>query len=158
MDYRSTPTLVVRMIITEPYTAELRSILLDSHAKIIKCDAYITNWCAHSRRTQTWLSQNQIPFNPIDIERDREAASRVQTWNKGYLSTPTLDIVLCAIEPSMEELKIDSGLWSSLTMSGFFVNHIHVFPSELWPGAGPGDMAELAADLRDRRGCLLCSL
>ncbi len=107
--YRSTPTIVVRMIITEPYTAELRSILLDSHVKIIKCDAYVTNWCAHSRRAQAWLSQNQIPFNPIDIERDREAANRVQTWNKGYLSTPTLDIVLCALEPSMEELKMILG-------------------------------------------------
>jgi predicted TIM-barrel fold metal-dependent hydrolase len=32
-------------------------------------------------------------------------------------------------------------------MAGFFVNHIHVFPPELWPGAGPGDMATLAADL-----------
>jgi glutaredoxin len=99
----------VRMIVTEPYTAELKSILLDGHAKLLNCDVYITNWCAHSRRTRTWLTQNQVACNEIDIERDREAASRVQAWNKGYLSTPTLDITLLALEPSMEELKIILG-------------------------------------------------
>jgi ferredoxin-thioredoxin reductase catalytic chain len=103
--FRSVPTIVVRMIVTEPYTAELESVLLRGQARLLSCTAYITSWCAHSRRTLAWLKQNQIQHDVIDIERDREAASRVQTWNKGYLSTPTLDITLCVTEPSTEQLK-----------------------------------------------------
>jgi ferredoxin-thioredoxin reductase catalytic chain len=108
--YRSVPTVVVRLIVTEPFPPDLEALLVASQAQIMECRVYITSWCAHSRRTMAWLKERRIPFEAIDIERDREAAKRVQEWNKGFLSVPTLDITLRATEPTTDQLRAMLGL------------------------------------------------
>jgi len=50
----------------------------------------------------------------MDVDQDPEAAQRVGEWNRGYLSTPTLDIEGRVVtEPSNKELaeilKIEGG-------------------------------------------------
>jgi hypothetical protein len=47
----------------------------------------------------------------IDVDSDEDAAQRVQAWNGGYLSTPTLDIAgRIVTEPSDWELAQILGL------------------------------------------------
>ena len=41
--------------------------------------AYVTNWCAHSRRSQAIMQQLGVPFERIDIEHD--AGSGQDQWS-----------------------------------------------------------------------------
>ena len=62
-------------------------------------------------RTRRFLNRHRIPYTLIDVEEDRQAAQRVMDWNRGYLSTPTLDIEgRIVTEPSGEELARLLGL------------------------------------------------
>jgi glutaredoxin len=66
---------------------------------------YGADWCSMTKRTLRHLDQKQIPYNYVDIDQDRQAASWVAAQNDGKEKKPTLDIdgtVLC--EPSNEEL------------------------------------------------------
>lgn len=108
--FRSVPTIVTRLILKEPVTPELQSILLTPGAVVMDCKAHITRWCSHSRRALAWLREHEIEATVIDIEQDDAAAERVQAWNDGYMSVPTLDVTLRQTEPSMENLQRVLGL------------------------------------------------
>jgi glutaredoxin len=47
--------------------------------------------CPDQERALRFLLRNQVPFQRIDIDADREAARRVQQW-VGHMSVPTLVI------------------------------------------------------------------
>jgi glutaredoxin len=108
--YRSVPTIVIRQIITEPTSAELEGILKAQGAVMMSCAANVTSWCAQSRRTLRWLEDQGIEAEVVDIERDAEAAQRVQGWNDGNLSVPTLDVTMRMTEPSGRALEAALGL------------------------------------------------
>jgi len=56
-------------------------------------------------RTRRFLNRHGVPYTLIDVDQDPEAAQKVRGWNRGFLSTPTLDIEGRIIaEPSDEEL------------------------------------------------------
>jgi glutaredoxin len=56
-------------------------------------------------RTRRFLNRHGVPYTLIDVDQDPEAAQKVREWNRGYLSTPTLDIEgRIVTEPSDEEL------------------------------------------------------
>jgi glutaredoxin len=38
------------------------------------------------------LDEHNIPYTEIDIEVDEDAASRVEQWNHGNRTVPTIDI------------------------------------------------------------------
>jgi mycoredoxin len=38
------------------------------------------------------LAEHNIPFTEINIEEDEEAARRVEQWNRGNRTVPTIDI------------------------------------------------------------------
>jgi mycoredoxin len=68
-------------------------------------------WCGDTMRTRAFLNRHGVPYTLVDVEDDPEAAQRVMDWNKGYLSTPTLDIEGRIItEPSDETLAKLLGL------------------------------------------------
>ena len=68
-------------------------------------------WCRDTVRTRRLLNRHSIPYTLIDVGEDRQAAQRVMDWNRGYLSTPTLDIEgRIVTEPSDEELARLLGL------------------------------------------------
>ena len=68
-------------------------------------------WCGHTMRTRVFLNRHGVPYTLVDVEDDPEAAQRVMDWNRGYLSTPTLDIEgRIVTEPSNEELAELLGL------------------------------------------------
>jgi ferredoxin-thioredoxin reductase catalytic chain len=107
---RSVPTIVARMILTEPWIEELASILLTPGVTVMDVKAHITRWCSHSRRTLAWLSQHDLAAEVFDIERDPKAAARVRGWNNGNLSVPTLDVTVRVTEPSSHSLERLLGL------------------------------------------------
>jgi glutaredoxin len=53
---------------------------------------YCTQWCPGCRRARAFFQQYNIPYQEIDVARDREAAARLRGWNNGAESTPTFDI------------------------------------------------------------------
>jgi len=72
---------------------------------------YGASWCEDTARTRRLLNRHGVPYTLIDVEVDPEAAQRVKDWNRGYLSTPTLDTDgRIVTEPSDEELAALLGL------------------------------------------------
>lgn len=66
---------------------------------------YGAAWCRDTLRTRRFLNRNSIPYAVIDVDNDPRAARKVKGWNRGYLSTPTLDIEgRIVTEPSDQEL------------------------------------------------------
>jgi ferredoxin-thioredoxin reductase catalytic subunit/glutaredoxin len=108
--YRSVPTVVIHLIITEPSADELQGILGTPELTVMRCDAYVTRWCGQSRRTLAWLEEHQIAARAIDIEADASAADQVRTRNGGNESVPTLDLLLRLTEPTTEQLQRALGL------------------------------------------------
>jgi glutaredoxin len=72
---------------------------------------YGASWCQDTVRTRRFLNRRAIPYTLIDVEDDPDAARRVIEWNKGTLSTPTLDIKgRIVTEPSDDKLAELLGL------------------------------------------------
>jgi mycoredoxin len=52
---------------------------------------YSTSWCGFCRMARRFLDENHIAYTEIDIEADEEAAERVEQWNNGNRTVPTID-------------------------------------------------------------------
>ncbi len=55
-----------------------------------KITIYATNWCGDCRRTKRFLDYHKIPYQWIDIDKDKEAEKFVLQTNNGLRSVPTL--------------------------------------------------------------------
>lgn len=53
---------------------------------------YSTSWCVYCRVAKKFLHDNNVPYTEIDIEADEDAARRVEQWNRGNRTVPTIDI------------------------------------------------------------------
>jgi glutaredoxin len=53
---------------------------------------YCTDWCPACRRARAYLKVNNIPFEEVNITRDRAAAARVRAMTGGHESTPTFEV------------------------------------------------------------------
>ncbi len=53
---------------------------------------YATSWCGFCHRARLFLDENNVPYTEIDIEADEAAAMRVEQWNRGNRTVPTIDI------------------------------------------------------------------
>ncbi len=53
---------------------------------------YTTSWCRDCRAAKTFLSERNIPYEEVDIERDPQAAAIVMKLNDGMRKVPTLDV------------------------------------------------------------------
>lgn len=53
---------------------------------------YCTPWCPACRLAREFLSEHNIPYVEIDINRDRVAAAKVRAWANGNETTPTFEI------------------------------------------------------------------
>lgn len=51
---------------------------------------YGTEWCGDCRRARRLLDQHNIPYQWINIDRDREAERFVLATNGGMRSVPTI--------------------------------------------------------------------
>ena len=85
---------------------------------------YISPWCGDCRRAVDFLDQHEIRYRSIDITVDEDAALVVESFNRGYRSTPTIliDGMHVATEPSRAQLAAlfdvsdDSGSYSPLSL------------------------------------------
>ncbi len=72
----------------------------------VPIEVYGTTWCAASQMVRRYLDRLGVPYVFRDMERDPEAARRVQWWTGGLFAHPTVQIggqVL--VEPDLEELQ-----------------------------------------------------
>jgi mycoredoxin len=51
---------------------------------------YGTTWCGGSRRARQFLDENNIDYEWIDIDQDKEAGKLVENINGGFRSVPTI--------------------------------------------------------------------
>ena len=66
---------------------------------------YGADWCSMTKRTLAHLDQQGIPYQYVDIDRDRQAASWVADQNGGKEKKPTVDIGgIVLSEPNNQEL------------------------------------------------------
>ncbi len=51
---------------------------------------YGAMWCGDTRRARKWFDDKQIPYEWIDVDKDKEAEAFVKQINNGYRSIPTI--------------------------------------------------------------------
>jgi glutaredoxin len=106
-DIAETGHCICHLFVNEDYVPEEMEAppILEEGSPWPRISVYGASWCRDTRRTRAFLNQHGIPYMLLDIDLDPKAAQKVREWNRGYLSTPTLDIEGRIItEPSDEEL------------------------------------------------------
>ena len=73
---------------------------------------YGSDWCVDCRRARRFFNQHNIPYEWINVDRDRQAEAYVRQVNRGNRSVPTIvfpdgDIL---VEPDNDELADKLGL------------------------------------------------
>ena len=53
---------------------------------------YSTTWCGYCRIAKRFLVEHHVAYTEVDIEADEDAALRVEQWNQGNRTVPTIDI------------------------------------------------------------------
>jgi glutaredoxin-like protein len=53
---------------------------------------YFAPWCGYCRIAKRFLDEHKVSYTEINIDEDEAAAQRVQEWNNGNRTIPTLDI------------------------------------------------------------------
>lgn len=68
---------------------------------------YGTTWCGDSRRARRFFDENNIEYDWIDIDVDREAGKLVEQINGGFRSVPTIIFPdgSTLTEPSSSQLR-----------------------------------------------------
>ena len=69
---------------------------------------YGADWCPHCQRAKTFFKENNIPFDFINVDLDKEATARVEAINKGKRIIPTIII------DDKSYTNPDNGMLSSL--------------------------------------------
>ncbi|MCB0196562.1 MAG: FAD-dependent oxidoreductase [Anaerolineae bacterium] len=103
---------------------------------------YGAYWCPDCRRSKRFLSEQQIDYDWVDIEKDKEAQAYVEEINKGKRIIPTIvfddDSIL--VEPSNAELAQKLGLATT---------DPHEFHDVTIIGAGPAGLSAAIYAARD---------
>ena len=53
---------------------------------------YSAPWCAYCRIAKRFLDEQGVSYTEINIDEDEAAARRVEQWDNGNRTIPTLDI------------------------------------------------------------------
>jgi mycoredoxin len=53
---------------------------------------YSAPWCGYCRIAKRFLDEQGVAYTEINIDEDEAAARRVEQWNNGNRTIPTLDI------------------------------------------------------------------
>ncbi|MCL5999453.1 MAG: NrdH-redoxin [Chloroflexi bacterium] len=68
---------------------------------------YGAMWCGDTRRARSWFDSHNVPYEWIDVDKNKEAEALVKSLNNGFRSIPT--IVFCdgsiLVEPSTSKLE-----------------------------------------------------
>ena len=72
---------------------------------------YSAPWCVYGRIAKRFLDEQRVPYIEINIDEDKAAAQRVEQWNNGNRTIPTLDINGTILtNPTPEQLRRVLGL------------------------------------------------
>ena len=82
---------------------------------------YGAHWCPDCRRSKQFLGEHQIPYNWVDIERDKAGEQYVLQKNNGKRIIPTIEFAdgSILVEPSNAELAAKLGLRTSVDRSHY---------------------------------------
>jgi thioredoxin reductase (NADPH) len=82
---------------------------------------YGAHWCPDCRRSKQFLGEHQIPYNWIDIEKDKEAEKTVLEKNDGKRIIPMITFAdgSFLVEPSNAELAAKLGLKTEAAQSHY---------------------------------------
>jgi mycoredoxin len=77
-----------------------------------KIIVYGTDWCGDCFRTRQFFKKHSIPFEFLNIDRDRVAEQFVLQTNRGMRSVPTIvfEDGTVLVEPSNRELALKLGI------------------------------------------------
>ncbi len=83
---------------------------MDMHDQ--KIILYGTEWCGDCFRARHFLKSHSIPFEFLNIDRDKEAEKFVLQINRGMRSVPTIvfEDGTVLVEPSNRELALKLGI------------------------------------------------
>jgi mycoredoxin len=51
---------------------------------------YGAMWCGDTRRARRWFDDNHVPYEWIDVDKDKNAEALVKSINHGMRSIPTI--------------------------------------------------------------------
>jgi mycoredoxin len=51
---------------------------------------YGAMWCGDTRRARSWFDANNVPYDWVDVDKDKEAEEYVKLLNNGFRSIPTI--------------------------------------------------------------------
>jgi mycoredoxin len=72
---------------------------------------YSAPWCGYCRVAKRFLTENNVSYTEINIDEDEDAARRIEQWNNGNRTIPTLDIDGAILtNPSPAQLRQVLGL------------------------------------------------
>ena len=112
-DIAETGHCICHLFVSDDYEPEPMAIPLirDEDGAGRSIVVYGASWCTDTIGTVGFLNRSGIPYTYVDVDRDPEAAAKVERLNRGHLSTPTLDIEgQIVTEPSDEQLAEVLGL------------------------------------------------
>lgn len=68
---------------------------------------YGAMWCGDTRRARAWFDANNVPYEWIDVDKDKEAEALVKKTNNGNRSIPTIVFPdgSILVEPSTMKLE-----------------------------------------------------
>lgn len=68
---------------------------------------YGAMWCGDTRRARSWFDNHKIPYEWIDVDKDKEAEEFVKSVNNGFRSIPTIVFADGSrlTEPSVRKLE-----------------------------------------------------
>jgi glutaredoxin-like protein len=79
---------------------------------LLSVKVYATDWCFDCRKVKRFLTEQNYPFDWIDIDRDKQAERYVMRVNRGMRSVPTILFAdgSTLTEPSIAQLSEKLGL------------------------------------------------
>jgi mycoredoxin len=68
---------------------------------------YGAMWCGDTRRARSWFDTHKVPYEWVDVDKDKEAEVYVKSVNRGNRSIPTIVFADGSIltEPSTTKLE-----------------------------------------------------
>ena len=80
--------------------------------KTERITVYGTDWCGDCRRAKLFFSEHRIPYEWVNVDKDRDASDLITRLNNGYRSVPTIvfEDGSILVEPRTSELAQKLGI------------------------------------------------